>query len=488
MVVSRHSLVRMLASIGLCVPSPGCVVSTQSASRNVRTDVSLDASRNRHIESAVKSLLDRYHTPGASIEVIRGGMTVYAGAFGLRDIARRLPADVNTVYEIGSITKQFTAAAILQLQDAGKLNIDATLATYLASAPHANEVTLRQLLTHTSGMPEYFDSCDNAGQTISFDALTAMVANKPLDFAPGSRWSYSNTGYILLGRVIEVVSGESYNHYIRAHLVAKAGMTRTYTIADQSNISDASVGYAPKLGEMAIAPPLSDSYGWSAGNLVSTAADVQKWNAALTSGRIVSASSYAAMQTSATTLDGKGTAYGMGLFVDSLEDQPRIGHTGHSCGFAAENEYFPRQNTRIIVLTNAVDGPAESIVTTVFNNLFPDVAAAAQRPGAGEDPAMTARIKALMVPLLDGRVVRSEFTDAANAELTDVAVAEQFTKYGKPSAFVFKRKIDRDFGPVYIYWLSFGEDIERLTLQIDRKTDKFHVVQFATPSEFGAKR
>jgi D-alanyl-D-alanine carboxypeptidase len=454
----------------------------------VSTHPAIDPARQTRIDLEVQQLLERHHTPGASVEVIQNGRTVYAAAFGLRDVAHKLPADVHTHYEIGSITKEFTAAAILQLQEAGKLSIDSALAVYLPRAPHANEVTLRQLLSHTSGLPDYFDSCERAGTPITFDALIGSIAEKPLNFAPGSRWSYSNTGYILLGRVIEVVSGEPYTQYVRSRMLLPAGMSRTYTITDESSLSDMSAAYAPQNGAVAAAPPLDESFAGAAGDLVSTVDDLQKWNAALSSGRIVTPRSYALMTTSATTLDGKATKYGFGFFVDSLEDQPRLGHTGHSCGFAAESEYFPGQDLRIVVLTNAVDGPAESIVTVLLNVLAPEAMASVGRPGSGEDSAMTARIKSLAMPLLKGHVVRTELTDAANAELTDGAAAAEFGAFGEPTAFIFKRMLDRSFGPVYIYWLKIGEDVERLTVQVERKTNKFNVVQVTPPSEFGAKR
>src|SRR5437868_4399682 len=260
--IPRQRARRTGAVVMLCLSSYGCTHWSTHAVPAVVSD-----SRKSRIDAQIQALLDRFHTPGASVEVVTGGKTIYAGAFGLRDVAHRLSAQLSTEYEIGSITKQFTAAAILQLQEAGKLDMDATLATYLPRAPHASEVTLRQLLAHTSGMPEYFNSCEGVSRSMSFDALIGLIAGKPLDFPPGSRWRYSNTGYILLGRVIEVVSGESYNHYVRTHLLDPAGMSRTYTIADKPTIPNMSAAYVVKNGTPLPAPVIDDSYGWSAGNL-----------------------------------------------------------------------------------------------------------------------------------------------------------------------------------------------------------------------------
>jgi D-alanyl-D-alanine carboxypeptidase len=145
----------------------------------------------RRISRDVRTVLERTETPGATMLAIRDGQVIYREAIGLRDLDRRLPAGMHTHYEIGSITKQFTAAAILQLQEAGKLNIDEKVSAYLPDAPHASEVTLRQLLTHTSGIPDYFGlrSDEEFEKPTTFVEIMKLVADKPLDFAPGSRAS-----------------------------------------------------------------------------------------------------------------------------------------------------------------------------------------------------------------------------------------------------------------------------------------------------------
>ncbi len=417
----------------------------------------------RRIDADVGAVLGRTQVPGAVVEVIAHGHVVYQKAYGLRDLARRLPARVDTHYEIGSITKQFTAAAIVQLQEAGKLDLDARLATYLPDAPHAGEVTLRQLLTHTSGLPEYLDGPDieqEATRPASFDQLMARIAGKPLDFPPGSRWAYDNTGYILLGRVIEVVSHESYDHYIHAHLLAPAGMTDTFTIADEARVPGMAVGYRRVDRKVEPAPTISASFGWSAGYLVSTLDDLEKWNRALTGGRIVSPKGYALMTT--TTMTPRGDAeYGFGLFVDSVEDQPRIGHTGGSFGFTTANEYFPRQDVRIIAFTNQVDTPepGEVLTTAVFNDLFPDIAAAATRPAPGEDPAVSARARAVFAQVQGGPQDASNFTPKLNAKLTaglQQRLATAWSVYGQPESFIFRGR--RTAGDVtwFDYLVGFG--------------------------------
>lgn len=423
----------------------------------------LDAALTKRIDADVQSILRRSGTPAATILVVRNGQIVYRQAYGLRDKERHLPARTETHYEIGSITKQFTVAAILQLQEAGKLDIDAKLATYLPTAPHASEITLRQLLSHTSGLPEYLDGPkieEEATHPTTFAQLMARIDGKPLDFAPGSHWSYDNTGYILLGRIIELVSHESYRHYVQTHLLDPAGMQQTFTVADEASLPGMAVGYRHAEGRLERAPTIHDSWGWSAGNLVSTVDDLQKWNDALTGGRIVAPKSYAAM-TTPVMIQQHSAEYGFGLFVDTVEEQPRIGHTGGSFGFTSANEYFPKQDVRIIAFTNNGDNPepGEMITTAVFNQLFPAIAAAAARPSPGEDIAVTTTVRTLFDQLQGGNEDATRLTAKLNAKMKAglaQRLAKEFAPYGAPTTFVFKgRRTDAGLH-WYDYLIQFG--------------------------------
>lgn len=226
---------------------------------------SVDAPTAYKIDRDVEALRLRYEVPSVVIEAIRDGRAIYTKAYGLRDQEHKLPATTDTHYEIGSITKQFTAAAILQLQEAGKLNIDQTLAVYLPNAPHANEITLRQVLTHTSGLHDYFDAPDveidvDAAKPTTFDQLMGRIADKPLDFPPGSKCSYSNTGYILLGKVIEIVSGESYRDYLQRHFFDPLGMKQTFTMAEENRLSNMAIGYRHSGGKLERAPRMDATW------------------------------------------------------------------------------------------------------------------------------------------------------------------------------------------------------------------------------------
>lgn len=417
----------------------------------------------RRINADVMTIMRRTGTPSATILVAEHGHIVYRHAYGVRDREHQQPATIDSHYEIGSITKQFTAAAILQLQEAGKLHLDDKLSTYLPNAPHAGEVTLRQLLSHTSGLPEYLDAveADNAiDKPASFDKLISYIADKPLDFPPGTRWSYSNTGYLLAGRVIEVVSHQSYRHYIQTHLLDPAGMTHTVTVAEESRVPAMAVGYDRKGGHVEPAPTIAASVGWAAGFLVSTVDDLQKWNAALQSGKIITAADYALMSTPISTEQGDA-GYGLGLFVDRIDEQPRIGHTGGSLGFTTANEYFPKQAVQIIAFTNFVDNPepGETITTAIFEDLNPAIASAAMRPGPGENTAVTAKAKVFFPQMQAGQgdssLVAAKLKKKMQAGLAK-RLASEFKDYGRPTSFVFKGTHVQAGKTFYDYVIRFG--------------------------------
>lgn len=372
------------------------------------------------IDHDVRAIMDAHGVKGMSVLVLRDDAPVLQRSYGTRD--GKLPVDNQTMFEIGSNTKHFTAAAVMQLVEQHKIDLHATLATYLPSAPHANEVTITQLLSHTSGIPEYLQEAtayaEGAKRHTPQDII-ASIAKHPLDFTPGTKWAYSNTNYILLGMVIEKVSGVPYEQYMRQHVFDAAGVPEAATIATESALKDRALGYA----EGKPAHALDDSYAWSAGNLVLNTMQFARLDTALEHGKIVSPTSWTAMTTPETPKDAS-VQYGYGWLIDSHDAQPRIWHNGGTFGFSSADHYYPQQHVRIIVLANDENGFADETATKVFDDLYPEIAAAAARPVAGEDTAQTARFKTVLTSLLAGSVDRAQFDASMNAHLTDAYVAQ----------------------------------------------------------------
>jgi CubicO group peptidase (beta-lactamase class C family) len=421
------------------------------------------------IEGDVASLLHRFAVPGAAVMVIQKGHVSLVRAFGLRDVGAHLPMRSNSYFEIGSITKQFTAASILQLQEAGKLQIDRPLSDYLPQAPHAAEVTLRQLLAHTSGLHDYLDLPTEdlyrlASQPISYDDLIARVSSLPLDFEPGSRWSYSNTGYLLLGKVIATVSGETYKVYLQRHIFGPLHMTNTFTTAEEPVLSNRAIGYYHVGDKLERAPIIDPGWASAAGFIVAPLRDLAKWDEALSSGQIVSPASYREMTAPFIAPTSGSTDYGLGLFLNPVFGEPRIGHTGGSLGFTTADEYFPRQDVRIIAFTNLGDSApeaGEALTNLVFADLYPEIAARAEKSAPGETLAITQTVRAAFGELQAGKGYAS--FDAHLREKLASGIGAKFVKsigsYGAPTAAIFKGVRQDANGTWHDYLMQFGPGV-----------------------------
>jgi len=242
------------------------------------------------------------------------------------------------------------------------------------------------------------------------------------------------------------------------------------------------VGYDRENGQLKRASTIAASVGWAAGFLVSTVDDLEKWNLALRSGRIVTPLDYALMATSVQTASGD-TGYGLGLFVDNIDGQPRLGHTGGSLGFTTADEYFQRQGLQIVAFTNFVDNPepAETITTAIFEDLNPAIAAAAMRPSRGEDSSVTAKTKAYFARLQAGdqnsSYLAAKLSEKMKAGLAK-RLAEQFKTYGSPTAFVFKGTHVEKGLSFYDYVIRFGPgSMLKFGIALD-KTGKIESLSF----------
>jgi len=305
------------------------------------------------IPQQIRSVGEFYaHTDGFSgnVVVFHNGSIISNESYGLANIELGVPITAKTRFAIGSITKQFTAASILLLQEQGLLKTTDTLAQHYPATPALwKDVTLRQLLRHTSGIP---DGVENWG-TATFEQsqhppedIIKSVASKPLLFAPGSRMEYNNMGYVLLGLVVESVSKQSYADFLQQHFFTPLQMKDTGLGSTGGLIQDRAYGYAPESGGLRMADPVPFTSNFAAGGLYSNGDDVAKWLIALRSGRVLKPESYTEMTTEGPY------SYGYGLRIDKQPGKTDISHAGRVSGFASETEYFPESRAGIIVLSN----------------------------------------------------------------------------------------------------------------------------------------
>ncbi|MGI8547001.1 MAG: serine hydrolase domain-containing protein [Gemmatimonadaceae bacterium] len=339
----------VLTAVGLAVTATTLPAQTPSA-----------AAVEAFADSAAALALQKGPIPSLSISVVRGPQTLLKKAYGYADLENDVLATPVTEYRIGSDTKQFTAAAIMRLVEQGKLHLDDDVRPFFPNFPFGSRhVTVRQLLTHTSGIANYTVHLDRfQREHLSHDSLLAKVNDKPFDFEPGSASRYSNTGYYMLGVIIEKVSGRSYKDYVQQEFFTPLGLTQTLYCSVEPLVEHRAQGYDTKDGKFVNADYIDMDLPFAAGSLCSTPSDLVKWSQALREGRVVSAASYRQMATPGVLNGGKPftPAYGFGLGIADLEGHRSVSHGGGINGFTASLSTYPSDSLYVVVLSN-VSGP-----------------------------------------------------------------------------------------------------------------------------------
>jgi len=327
------------------------------------------------VDTIARAALAAERIPGLSIAVLRGADTVLLRGWGYADLEQRVPATPQTVYRIGSLTKQFTALAILQLAEQGRLSLDDSLQRFVPSFPTpGRRITIRQLLTHTSGIPSY-TSIGRAWREkmrldLPHDSLLALVRDRAPDFAPGARWFYDNTGYYLLGMVIEAAAGQPYAQYLAQHLFGPLGLGGTTYCDTRRIIADRAQGYEVDSTGVVNADFISMTQPFAAGALCSTVRDLLTWQRALAGDRLLRPGGYAAMSTPGRLTNGTATGYGFGLGINTEDGHRHIGHGGGINGFSAMLSAYPDDSLIVVVLANSEDANTGRIAQRIARAAF----------------------------------------------------------------------------------------------------------------------
>jgi CubicO group peptidase (beta-lactamase class C family) len=313
---------------------------------------------------------------GVTVAVVRHGDTLLLKGYGERDRDKHLPADPSTVYRVGSITKQFTAAAVLKLVEAGKIGLNDAITKYLPQYPQWSAVTVRQLLTHTSGIPSYTSSPKWRGrlaEDLTPAQIVEIVEHDPFDFPPGTDWRYDNTGYVLLGMILERVTGTPYADLMRREFFAPLGMASATYCPSKPTDPNHALGYQFQ-GEFQPAEYLSLTQPFSAGALCMSVPDYLEWQSALHGGKIVGARSLALMagpeRLAAGPKKDSTTGYGMGLMRGGVGSHATIQHGGSINGFSTQQVWFPADSLSVVAFVNSENADQDWLVKNLASAVF----------------------------------------------------------------------------------------------------------------------
>lgn len=380
------------------------------------------ADLDRKLTDKVTAALKQSGAPSVSVVLAKNGKVVFDQAFGNASLTPDRPATKNTRYAIGSISKQFTAAAILLADEQGQLSLDDKVAKYFPDLTQANDITIRELLTHTSGYEDYAPQdylIPEWTRPNTPGAILDRWAKKPLNFEPGTKWQYSNTGYVLAAAIFEKATGQPLVGYLRAKIFDPLGMSSAGDCAEPS--PDDAAAYTRYAG----GPPRPigrEASGWylGAGELCMTPTDLAKWDLAFLRKEILSARSYEEFTRQQLLADGDYTHYALGLSLGEFNRIPAISHSGEVSGFISSNTLYPTRGGVVIVLTNEdgvnLIGPVTSQMATI--------AFLPEEPAPAVSDRVTRQVRGILEGLRRGKIDHSLFTSNANSYFTDTALGD----------------------------------------------------------------
>ena len=320
------------------------------------------------MDTVVQAAMQQQGIPGLTVGLAKNGAMLYAQGYGVSDLTTRQATQPNLVFEIGSITKQFTAALIMKLQEQGKLHVDESMATYLPEYNFPSAITIRMLLTHTSGLADFTDFSqlgDWLRNGVSEATVLTTVSQAQLQFQPGSKYSYSNSNFFALGTIIEKLTGQSYAANLEQYIFRPLSLQNTYYVLPPPNQS--ATGYANQGSGLAPAIPWDRSAAFAAGALSSNVYDLAAWDNALFNGKVVSPVSFKAMTSSNGFNTPAGGSYGFGLALSTFNGRQIVWHNGQIGGFTAENAVFLDSGFAVMVLTNDQDADPDSVVLKIMS-------------------------------------------------------------------------------------------------------------------------
>jgi|SoiMethySBSTD1v2_1073268.scaffolds.fasta_scaffold26718_3 CubicO group peptidase (beta-lactamase class C family) len=431
------------------------------------------------IDSVVRAEMSRQRIPGVAVAVVKGGAVMLSKGYGESNIEHHVPASASTLFQSGSVGKQFTSAAVMLLVEEGKIGLGDSITKYFPTAPASwRGITVRHLLTHTSGIPDYTTDAMDYRRDYTEDELAQMAFGLTPEFPPGSRWNYSNTGYVLLGIIIHKASGKFYGDVLRERVFAPLGMSTARVISEEDIIPNRAAGYRLARGELKnqewVAPKLNTT---ADGSLYLSLQDYIAWDRGLRDKKVLKPESWATINTPVTLTSGKRYPYGFGWSIDTVAGQLRIHHGGAWQGFQTYISRYLGDDMTIVALSNLGASQPGVIVDGIAAVLNPTLAAKPPVPITDTEPAVRQRLEAVLAATRDGKLSPNDFAYVRAGFFPRAAAAYQqaLQGVGAPDKVTLYERRELGDDRIYLYEVAYGAKVFRVTLGLapDDKVSTF---------------
>ena len=466
-----------VGTIALLVVLPSVGSAQSAAASQAAATTSVD----QRVDAFIRTEMARQKVPGIGLAVLKRGEVLRVSGYGEANVEHKVPVMPETIFQSGSLGKMFTSALIMLLVEDGKLELDRSIATYLPNAPEPfKAITVRHLLTHTSGIPDYTDELIDFQKNYTEDELAAAAFKLKLEFPPGSRWNYSNTGYVLLGIIAGKSGGKFYGDQLRERVFGPAGMTTARVISEEDIIPNRAAGYRLVRGELKnqnwVAPRLNTT---ADGSLYFSLRDLVAWERAVRTRAVLKPESWARVVEPVRLTSGRPYPYGMGWSLDTVGGQPTEGHGGAWQGFKTQLTRYMGDDMTVIVLANAAQANPGVFVDSVAAIYNPTLVRPKPGPIADNNPAITERLKALLADAAAGKLDPAQFAYVRAGFFPNAAraYANMLKDLGTPSRITLmtRTQVGDDVISTFVVTYATKELDALLTLAPDGKVAQFGV-------------
>jgi CubicO group peptidase (beta-lactamase class C family) len=450
-------------------------------STTLATEAAGQAALQSRIDSVVKAEMSRQKIPGVAVAIVSKGTVTLAKGYGESNVEHHVAVTPETVFQSGSVGKQFTSAAVMLLVEDGKIALTDSITKYFPKAPPSwRGITVRHLLTHTSGIPDYTTDAMDYRRDYTEDELEQMAFGLTPEFPPGSRWNYSNTGYVLLGIIIHKASGQFYGDVLGDRVFKPLGMSSARVISEADIVPNRAAGYQLVGGQLKnqdwVAPKLNTT---ADGSLYLSLRDYIAWDRGLRAGKILEPESWATVNTPVTLTSGNRYPYGFGWSIDTVAGQLRIHHGGAWQGFQTYISRYMGDGLTIVALSNLGGSQPVAIVDGIAAILDPALRAKPLAAMEDREPAIRAKLDSVLAATRDGRLSPNDFAYVRAGFFPNAAKAYQQTlaAFGTPDRVTLMQRTALGDDRISVYDLASGARVIRVTLGLapDGKVSAFAI-------------